>query len=118
MPMDPESQANENDSLPPSQQGGEENKDTEPERVEAALKKMEEKAPSVLQEFLALTASSNVNPLQNMMNEGHVTQTLEIAAKHDERSYDIACKEHSGKAKQNGSCSWRSLSSRRSWFLS
>jgi hypothetical protein len=65
--------------------------------VESALKKLAETKPNLVTEVTAMMASMPmVNPLAQKMTEGHITQMLDLAAKHDEREYDLQCKSHSG----------------------
>ena len=61
--------------------------------VESAFKKLSESKPKVVSEFMAMMGSGPiVNPLHQKMGPEHITQMLELAAKHDEREYDLQCR--------------------------
>lgn len=60
-----------------------------PADLQSAFKKMAEKKPEKLLEFMAMEMSSGGNPLHQKMNSEHISQVLDLAAKHDERQYDL-----------------------------
>lgn len=60
-----------------------------PSEVQSAMQKLAEKKPEKLIEFMAMEASAIGNPLQHKMTPEHISQVLDLAAKHDEREYDL-----------------------------
>jgi hypothetical protein len=64
-----------------------------PEQAESAIKKLSESKPKLVSEFMAMMGSGPmVNPLHQKMGPEHITQMLDLAAKHDERVYDLQCR--------------------------
>jgi hypothetical protein len=62
----------------------------EPQELESAIRKVSEKKPEIIQEFMAMMGTARMaNPLYQKMESSHITQLLELAASHDERSYNI-----------------------------
>jgi hypothetical protein len=57
--------------------------------VHSAMKKIAETKPDKMLEFMAMEMSSIGNPLHHKMTQEHISQVLELAAKHDERQYDL-----------------------------
>ena len=58
----------------------------------SAVEKLSDKDPEKLTritEIMAMSMSSRGNPLHGKMTEEHVTQVLDLAAKHDERQYEL-----------------------------
>ncbi|MBM4028453.1 MAG: hypothetical protein FJ280_24115 [Planctomycetes bacterium] len=58
-------------------------------RVDKVLRKLADSEPEKLMEFMAMNVSSVGNPLLSKMNAGHVDKIINLASKHDERTYDI-----------------------------
>lgn len=58
------------------------------ERVQSGLKKIAKEKPETL-EMMSMQFGAMGNPLHSKMNEEHVTQVIDLAAKHDERSYEL-----------------------------
>lgn len=61
-----------------------------PNEVQSAVNKITDKKPGMLSEFMALGMGSIGNPLHQKMTTEHISQVLDIAAKHDERQYDLS----------------------------
>lgn len=59
------------------------------DEVQRAVRKLAEKKPEKLFEFMSMEMSSVGNPLHPKMTQEHVSQVLELAAKHDERQYEL-----------------------------
>lgn len=60
-----------------------------PDEVQQAVRKLAEKRPEKLVEFMAMEMSSVGNPLHHKMTKEHIAQVLDLAAKHDERQYNL-----------------------------
>ncbi|MFA6133000.1 MAG: hypothetical protein WC869_03160 [Phycisphaerae bacterium] len=60
-----------------------------PNALQNAVRKLADKRPEKLIEVMAMEMSSVGNPLHHKMNEEHISKVLELAAKHDERQYDL-----------------------------
>lgn len=62
--------------------------------LDGALSKLGQKRPDQLTEVMMAMGSigPTANPLHRKMNEAHISQVLDLAAKHDEREYDLACR--------------------------
>jgi hypothetical protein len=58
--------------------------------LQAALQKISQEKPHILHEMMAMGFSAGGNPFQQKMNEGHVTQVLDLVTKHDERQYELS----------------------------
>ncbi|MHB9027015.1 MAG: hypothetical protein ACYC7E_23005 [Armatimonadota bacterium] len=58
--------------------------------VQSAVRKMAESKPEKLMEFMAMGMSSVSNPLHSKMTTEHISAVLDLAAKHDERQYDLS----------------------------
>jgi|GEM_PF-1874663 len=54
-----------------------------------AIKKLAEKKPEKLFEFMAMEMSGMGNPLQHKMNSEHISQILQLAVQHDENQFAI-----------------------------
>lgn len=63
-----------------------------PDEVQSAVKKLAENKPEKLVEFMAMEMSSVSNPLHHKMTTEHISQVLDLAARHDERQYDLSRK--------------------------
>ena len=60
-----------------------------PDEVQSAVKKLAEQRPEKIMEIMAMEMSSVGNPLHHKMTPEHISQVLDLAAKHDERQYDL-----------------------------
>lgn len=71
--------------------------------VEAALEKLKRGDPRRVTEIMAMMQSIGPvpNPLHQKLNERHITQLLELAAKHDEREYQLQDSEGKREDKDN-----------------
>jgi len=59
------------------------------ESVQSAVRKLADKKPETLVEFMKMEMSAGGNPLHRKMTSEHISQVLDLAAKHDEREYDL-----------------------------
>lgn len=57
--------------------------------LQSAVNKLEEKKPEKLMEFMAMGMGSAGNPLHHKMTPEHISQVLDLTAKHDEREYEL-----------------------------
>lgn len=64
-------------------------KEVESTEVQQALKKLAENKPEKFVEIMAMEMSSAGNPLHHKMTQEHISQVLDLAAKHDERLYNL-----------------------------
>jgi len=60
-----------------------------PDEVESAVKKVAEKKPEKLFEMMAMGLSTVGNPLHQKMTPEHISQVLDLAARHDEREFEL-----------------------------
>ncbi len=60
-----------------------------PDNVQQAMRKLAEKRPEKLFEVMAMEMSSIGNPLHQKMTKEHISQVLDLAAKHDERQFNL-----------------------------
>lgn len=62
----------------------------EAEELQSALKKLSERKPEVVSEFMAMMGTGPMaNPLHQKMDGDHITQLLELAADHDQREFEL-----------------------------
>lgn len=75
--------------------------------VESALEKLKRRDPEGATEILAMMQSIGPapNPLHQKLNESHITQLLELAAKHDEREFNLQSEE--GRRDERGNIATR-----------
>ena len=57
--------------------------------LQSAVEKLDEKKPGTMTEFLAMGMGSVGNPLHHKMTTEHISQVLNLTAKHDEREYEL-----------------------------
>lgn len=70
--------------------------------IQIALEKLSKEKPNKVTEIMAMMGVGPMpNPLHQKMNEGHMTQVLELAAKHDEREYNLHRNSQSNRANEN-----------------
>jgi hypothetical protein len=67
----------------------EEEESASADQVGDAVRKLVEKKPEKLMEFMAMEMSSVGNPLHQKMTTEHISQVIELASKHDEREYNL-----------------------------
>ncbi|MDE0154147.1 MAG: hypothetical protein OXS28_00840 [Gammaproteobacteria bacterium] len=83
---------------------GEENQDIiEPGAdIQATLEKLGKEKPDTVTEIMAMMGTGPMpNPLHQKMNEGHITQVLELVADHDERQYNLHKNSQANRANGN-----------------
>jgi hypothetical protein len=84
--------------------------DQDIEKVQSSLKKIAEKKPEVLEMMaLQMQIGSMGHPLHSKMNEEHVSQVIELAAKHDERSYELINKSQQNEFDEKKAIRWFSF---------
>lgn len=54
-----------------------------------AVRKLADKKPTVISEFMGMMGGSLANPLHQKMDGEHISKLLDLAANHDEREYDL-----------------------------
>lgn len=60
------------------------------QKAKVAFEKLSREKPQTVTEMFAMMgAGPMANPLHNKMTPEHITQVLDLAAKHDERDYDL-----------------------------
>ena len=71
--------------------------------AQIAIEKLSKKSTNnEVTEFMAMMGTGSMpNPLHKKMNEGHITQVLQLAANHDEREYNLHKNSQSNNAKEN-----------------
>lgn len=70
--------------------------------IQTVLEKLGKEKPDTVTEIMAMMGTGPMpNPLHQKMNEGHITQVLELAAKHDERQYNLHKDSQSARANDN-----------------
>ena len=70
--------------------------------IQKTLEKLSKEKPDTVTEIMAMMGSGPMpNPLHQKMNEGHITQVLELAANHDKRQYNLHTNSQSNRAKEN-----------------
>ena len=70
--------------------------------IQLVLEKLSKEKPDSVTEIMAMMGTGPMpNPLHQKMNEGHITQVLELAAKHDERQYNLHKNSQSNRAGEN-----------------
>jgi hypothetical protein len=62
---------------------------TPPKEVRAAIQKLSERKPEKIFEMMAVAGMGMGNPLHQKMEAQHISQVLELTAKHDEREYEL-----------------------------
>ena len=60
-----------------------------PKEVQTAIRKLAENKPEKIFEMMAVAGMGVGNPLHQKMEPQHITQVLELAAKHDEREFEL-----------------------------
>jgi len=58
--------------------------------VTEAIRKLSDKNPEVVEQFIAMGMGTIGNPLHQKMNEGHISTVLDLAVRHDEREFELA----------------------------
>jgi len=72
--------------------------------IESAIRKLSESKPQVVTEFMAMMGMGPMgNPLHQKMDGSHITQVLDLAAKHDEREYDLQLRTQAGDSQAHSS---------------
>jgi len=56
--------------------------------VQRAVSKLSSERPTVITEMMGMVGSM-ANPLQQKMNEGHITQALNLAVQHDQNEFKL-----------------------------
>ena len=70
--------------------------------IRSTMEKLEKEKPETFTEIMAMMGSGPMpNPLHQKMNEGHITQVLDLAANHDERQYDLHKSSQANRANDN-----------------
>jgi len=54
-----------------------------------AVKKLADKKPAMISEFMGMMGGSIGNPLHQKMDGEHINKLLDLAASHDEREYEL-----------------------------
>lgn len=60
-----------------------------PKEVQTAIRKLAENKPEKIFEMMAVAGMGVGNPLHQKMEPQHITQVLDLAAKHDEREFEL-----------------------------
>lgn len=60
-----------------------------PRELRSAVNKLADRKPKEFYEVMAMGMSSMTNPIHQKMTPEHISQVLDLAAKHDEREYDL-----------------------------
>ena len=89
------------DALTEIKEEGQDSTESEVE-VQAVFEKLGKEKSSQVTEIMAMMGTGPMpNPLHQKMTEGHITQVLVLAAKHDEREYDLHKNSQSNRANEN-----------------
>lgn len=70
--------------------------------IQSALEKLGKEKPETFTEIMAMMGTGPMlNPLHQKMNEGHISQVLDLAANHDERQYNLHKNSQANRANEN-----------------
>ena len=87
-----------------SEESLQEEADSDIQEVQSAIHKLQRDKPSEVTEVMAMMGMGPMpNPLHQKMNEGHITQVLELAANHDERQYNLSNKAQTDESSESTS---------------